>query len=181
MTILETRLVTEEEFLGLPETVEKIELVDGEVVVAPSPSFWHQEVLARVVFALREWAGNYRGPVTIGQAPLDVRFGDGRILQPDAFVLFAPVEIDHQGPLSQVPEICIEVLSKNRSYDRLAKRLIYAEAGVQEYWIVDPVGKVEQWLDGLTRARTVDVHLTSTRLPGFTLDLEKLFESPGEG
>src|SRR5687767_12298865 len=77
------RLVTEKEFLSLPETTDKIELVDGEVIVSPSPSYWHQEILGRLVLALRSWAGRQRKQITVGQAPLDVRFGRNRILQPD--------------------------------------------------------------------------------------------------
>src|SRR5690242_7636683 len=53
--------VTEAEFLGLPESVERIELIDGEVIVSPSPQFWHQEVLGRLVFALRQWAEGRSG------------------------------------------------------------------------------------------------------------------------
>jgi Uma2 family endonuclease len=80
--------VSEAEFLSLPETLDKVELIDGEIIVSPSPTFWHQELLRRIVYALGSWAGGQPGPVTVGQAPLDIRFGSGRILQPDAFVLF---------------------------------------------------------------------------------------------
>ena len=90
-------LVTEPEFLALPETNDKIELVDGEVIVSPSPSYWHQELLARVVTALRTWAARQPMPVTVGQAPLDVRFAPNRILQPDAFVIFGPLDAMHEG------------------------------------------------------------------------------------
>jgi Uma2 family endonuclease len=174
----QVKLVTEDEFLELPESVERIELIDGEVVVSPSPSFWHQEILGRLVFALRNWARQQARPVTVGQAPLDVRFGTGRILQPDAFVLLSSLSPSQTGPLDRVPEICIEVLSGNRSYDRLAKRLIYAEAGVHEYWIVDPNGSVERWVEGLTRPVVVAHRLTSELLPGLAIELGELFERP---
>lgn len=58
-------LVSEQEFLSLPETTDKVELLDGEVVVSPTPSYWHQEILQRLVFALRQWAAG-RAAVTIG-------------------------------------------------------------------------------------------------------------------
>lgn len=175
MTVSEARLVTEEEFLELPETLERIELVDGEVIVSPSPSFWHQEVLARLVFELRQWAACQSTPITVGQAPLDIHFGANRILQPDAFVIFAKLEPEQATPLAVVPDLCIEVLSRNRSYDRLAKRILYAEAGVKEYWIVDLLGSVEQWTEALTQREQLQSHLTSTLLPGFALDLDRLF------
>lgn len=46
-------LVSERDFLALPESMRPAELVDGEVVTAPSSSFWHQELLSRLVMALR--------------------------------------------------------------------------------------------------------------------------------
>lgn len=170
------RLVSEADFLRLPESNAKIELVDGEVVVAPSPSYWHQEVLARIVTALRAWARNRKSPVTVGQAPLDVRFGPGRILQPDAFVLFEPVSRRHEGPIDSVPALCIEVLSADRLHDRVTKRAIYAAAGVREYWLVEPAGLVERWSGpALARVEEVRGRLTSKLLPGFSVDLRRVF------
>jgi Uma2 family endonuclease len=169
-------LVSEREFLRLPESTGKIELVDGEMVAAPSPGYWHQEILVRLVAALRAWARKQQRAVTVGQAPLDVRFAPGRILQPDAFVLFARVPRRHEGPIDRIPELCVEVLSRDRVHDRVTKRLLYAAAGVSEYWVVEPAGLVERW-SGPDLARGVEVRrrLTTRLLPGFTLDLRRLF------
>ena len=173
-------LITEDEFLRLPESTSKIELVDGEVIVAPSPSYWHQEVLARIVVALRSWASKRKGPVTVGQAPLDIRFAPGRILQPDAFVLLGRIPRNHQGPIDRVPELCIAVLSSDRLHDRVTKRLLYAAAGVEEYWVVEPAGAVERWSGpGLGRAEELRQRLTTPLLPGFVLDLRRVFAVKG--
>jgi Uma2 family endonuclease len=111
-------LVSEAEFLRLPESVDRIELIDGEVIVSPSPSYWHQEILGRILVALRGWAAGQPGPVVIGQSPLDVRFAPGRILQPDAFVILGhAIARDHEGPIDRVPDLCVEVLSTDRAYD----------------------------------------------------------------
>lgn len=170
--------VTEAEFLGLPESVERIELIDGEVIVSPSPQFWHQEVLGRLVFALRQWAEGRSG-VTIAQAPLDVRFAPGRILQPDAMVFLAAIDREQPGPITRVPEICVEVLSLNRAYDRVTKRYVYGSAGVLEYWIVDPAGFVEvRTGPSLAHETAVADRLTSPLLPDFGLDVPKLFSGP---
>ena len=50
------KLMTEEEFLSLPESTDPLELLDGEVILSPSPSYRHQLVLRRVVRALEDWA-----------------------------------------------------------------------------------------------------------------------------
>lgn len=171
-------VMTEAEFLRLPEAMNKVELLDGEVVVAPSPSFWHQELLRRVVVVLSAWAESQDRAVTIGQAPLDIRFAAGRILQPDAFVLFGRIGRRHRGPLDRIPALCVEILSENRVHDRVTKRLLYAAAGVKELWIVDPAGTVERWTGkGLMANELVKRRLTTPVLPGLALDLRRLFSS----
>lgn len=169
-------LVSETEFNALPESNQRIELVDGEVIVAPSPGYRHQEVLTRIVMALRSWVEANRAAVSVVQAPLDIRFGPGRILQPDAMVFVQILPDDIETPLERVPELCIEVLSSNRAHDRVTKRYLYAEAGVQEYWIVDPAGVVERRTGpDLSELELHEVRMTSPLLPGFALDLGRVF------
>lgn len=178
MTTSAVALVSESEFLSLPESMRPTELVDGELVMAPSPSFWHQEVLSRLVVALRAWAATQDQPVTVVQAPMDVRFAPDRILQPDAMVFLEALERDVASPIQRIPDLCIEVLSSNRAYDRVTKRFLYAEAGVTEYWIVDPAGIVERRSGpGLARREEVAGRLTSELLPGFELDVGELLNS----
>ena len=169
-------LVSEAEFLALPESTERVELLDGEVIVAPGPSFWHQEILRRIVFSLGQWAVRQTHPVTVGQSPLDVRFGPDRILQPDAFVILDAVAADHAGPIARIPDLCVEVLSTGRLYDRVTKRFIYAQAGVREYWVVEPAGVVERFAGpDLTQVEEARARLTSPVLAGYELDLDALF------
>ena len=178
MTTSTVALVTESEFLSLPESTRPTELVDGELVEAPSPNFWHQEVLSRLVMALRAWAKSSPQPVTIVQAPMDVRFAPGQILQPDAMVFLTGLPRDVATPLERIPELCIEVLSSNRTYDRVTKRFLYAEAGVAEYWIVDPAGLIERRSGpGLAQREEIVGQLVSGLLPGFAIDVEVLLES----
>ncbi|MEL7305956.1 MAG: Uma2 family endonuclease [Myxococcota bacterium] len=166
-------IISEEEFLELPTTTDKVELVDGEIIESPSPSFGHQRMLLRLVRALDDWRAQSEQPATVVMAPMDVRFAPGRILQPDACLSFAPAPDDKTAILERVPELCVEVLSSRRSYDRLTKRLIYAEAGVRELWTVSTDGAAERWSGESLSERTLfeDV-LTSELLPGFAFDLK---------
>ena len=178
MALPRTSLVTEAEFLSLPESLDKIELIDGEVILSPSPTAAHQLAVQTILVGLVEWARRQPGPVTVGQAPWDVRFGDGRILQPDLFVVLDRVSREQAGPLDRVPELCVEVLSGNRAHDRLTKRFIYGQSGVQEYWIIDTAGSVERWIgDGLSRREEIAGVLRTPLLPGFSLDVERLWSS----
>jgi Uma2 family endonuclease len=170
-------LVSEAEFLRLPESADRIELIDGEVIVSPSPSYWHQETLRRILVALSAWAGRQTSPVVIGQSPLDVRFAPGRILQPDAFVILDhAIARDHEGPIDRVPDLCIEVLSADRTYDRITKRFVYAAAGVSEYWVVEPAGLIERFSGkGLAVSEEIRGTISSLVLPGLVVDLDQVF------
>ncbi|MDF3069434.1 MAG: hypothetical protein K0R38_5035 [Polyangiaceae bacterium] len=169
-------LVTEAEFLSLPETMQRIELIDGEVYVPPSPTYWHQETQWRIITSLRQWAATQSHPITVCHSPLDVRFAPGRILQPDGFVLFSALPPTHIGPIDEIPALCIEVLSTSRAHDRVTKRAIYAEACVRELWTVEQEGFIERWSgDSLSHGETVHDVLRSPLLPGFELALPTLF------
>lgn len=164
--------VTEDEFLALPETMDRVELVDGEVLVSPSPTDRHQHLVVELTFALRAWCGAHP-PAQVRVAPLDIRFGPDRILQPDVFVALGGIQ-DPAMPLRLVPDIVVEVLSSHRTYDRITKRVLYAEAGVPEYWIVDPDERcVEVHTAGGSRVERAV--LTSPLLDGFSLELATLF------
>ncbi len=175
MSNLAPKLVTEEDFLSLPESTDRVELLDGEVFLAPSPSYAHQRLLRGFVRALEDWASLQTEPVTVGMAPLDVRFAPGRILQPDAFVLFGEVPDDQSGPIDRIPALCVEVLSSNRAFDRMTKRLVYAEAGVRELWTVEADAVVERWSgERLSESEILRETLVTPILAGFELDLSRL-------
>lgn len=108
---------------------------------------------------------------------LDVRFAPGRILQPDAMVFIAPLPLKTKTPIQRLPELAIEVLSSNRTYDRIAKRSIYGSAGVREYWLVDTLKSQLEICHGeaLMLTRLEAARLTTPLLPGFALDVPGLF------
>jgi Uma2 family endonuclease len=172
---LRTARVTEAEFLALPESNDKIELVDGEVIMSPSPSYLHQLLSKRLVDRLTNWARESHSPCVVLYAPLDIRLAPDRIVQPDIVVFAQPLPQEIQTPVDVLPLLCAEILSANRAYDRLTKRYLYAQAGIPEYWCVDPAGEVERFTGaGLSMAERCTEHLTTPLLPGFDLDVRAL-------
>lgn len=172
--------MTVEEYLALPETMTRMEYVEGEVIVCPAPTEAHQELALRLAEVLRVWARTRRPMPRVSMSPLDVRFGPRRILQPDLCVWLAGRTDRNPGPITQIPDLCIEVLSDDQQYDRVAKRLMYADARVRELWAVDPVGAVERWTgDRLGTWHAVEGTLESELLPGFSLALAELFADLG--
>lgn len=171
----ERDLVSEEEFLALPETMDRIELLDGEVIVSAAPSLLHQHVLGQLYMVFTAWERNHR-PATVGLAPIDVRIAPNRVVQPDLFLVLDGFSPRAASPLRLVPDLIVEVVSLKRSYDRITKRSVYADAGVAEYWIVDPfLEQIEQVQGLVTVAVVKEGTLESLVAPGLIASLSEIF------
>lgn len=132
---------TEADYFSLPDTNRFIELSEGELVMPPHPTDTHQRIVLRLVRVFDDFVTEQdRG--TIRFAPLPVRLWPGKIREPD--LLFVSKEYaDRIGEQAYgPPDLVVEVLAPGtwRS-DRLEKSAEYAQAGVREYWIVDPGGQ----------------------------------------
>ena len=114
----------------------RYELIDGSLVVTPSPVPLHQTVVTELLFSLRTTAPP---GMRVFVAPLDVRFGMDTVLQPDLLVAARGDLTDQELP--SAPLLAVEVLSPStRRIDELLKRDRFAAAGVPSYWLVDPAG-----------------------------------------
>jgi len=116
----------------------RYEVIDGDLFVTPSPSWRHQEAIAELHGMLRAYLRRER----VGHAffaPADVIFSPNRGVQPDIFVV--PLVGGHRpGAFADVGRLllAVEVLSPTTARaDRVAKRTLFREEGVTEYWVVD--------------------------------------------
>jgi Uma2 family endonuclease len=135
--------ITAEEFLGMypEETNQPIELINGEVIVSPTPRPVHQSIVVR----LSRFISNLVIPNDLGElqvAPSEVHFDEINTVQPDLF--FVSKDNDHckigdAGWWEGAPDLCIEIISPSSTrYDRADKFNLYQKHGVREYWIVEP-------------------------------------------
>ncbi len=171
------RLYTWDEIKDWPESNVRTELVDGELVVSPSPTSQHQDTVFDLAVALRNHvAVNGIGKVYLG--PLDVILSERVVYQPDIFVLLGDqVSIVESGKVEGPPDLAVEVISEhNRSHDTSVKFRHYEQYGVKEYWLVDHRDqhiRVYSLADGkyeLVGAFEPGSQLTSVVLPEFKLD-----------
>ena len=162
-----------------PLATPRYELVDGELLVTPSPNALHQEAVSRLWKALDEYLMRAR----VGRAymsPFDVELERGTVLQPDVFVV--PLR-ESRRLLTEMPArellVAAEVLSPSSSrHDRVTKRHSY-QAHVSEYWIVDLDARLfERWRQGEERPEiltaSVDWSPAGADEP-FRLDLPSYF------
>lgn len=129
---------TYEEYAALPADGRRYEVMDGVLLMAPSPSPAHQNVVKWLTFYLTQYV-DLTGQGKVFAAPLDVELAPNQIVQPDVFVLL-------QTSLAKItakrvigaPDLVVEVSSPATAvYDRLNKLTAYAHARVTEYWIVN--------------------------------------------
>ena len=130
---------SEPAFLALPEGFPRIELSDGRLEILPMPTDRHQAILTAILLLLVERARHGRGWAR--PAGLRLRLAPGRIREPDVAFLRKENE-RHKGEAQWTgADLVVEVVSgsaEDRVRDHVIKRAEYAEAGIAEYWIVDP-------------------------------------------
>ncbi len=144
----ETQKYTYEDYSKLPEGTT-YQLINGELVMSPSPTTYHQEIILNIVSLLNTYAGkNKLGKVLI--SPIDVYFNEYETFQPDIiFIVRERKDIIKEKKIEGAPDLVIEILSENNAYyDLKHKKNIYEKYGVKEYWIVDPMDKSVEVFEG---------------------------------
>jgi Uma2 family endonuclease len=163
---------------------ERCELLDGELVMMASPSRVHQEILAEIFSQIYNFLKGK--PCKVYPAPFGVRLfpeednSDDVYFEPDITVVCDPAKLDDRG-CNGAPDLVVEILSPSTiKNDLLYKLNKYREAGVREYWIVDPGEKtlsaniLEQDRYILTEYGA-DTEAESVVLSPFRLELKSVF------
>ena len=169
------------DYMNTPDDV-RYQLIDGELILAPSPTTRHQRVSVRLFVDLHQFV-RMKGLGEACIAPLDVVFPDREVYQPD--ILFVSNErrgIITEANIQGAPDLVVEILSPStQRHDRGHKQDVYAERGVREYWIVDPDSRTLEVLSAgangwtLTATFSAEDVLVSPLLPGLSIDLGQVF------
>lgn len=126
--------LTRADLEAMPDDGRRHELIDGTLVVTPSPSRRHQRCSLRLAVLLHEQCPHDLEVLT---SPFDVALTADTIMQPDLLVARRTDFADDD--LSGVPLLVVEILSPStRQVDLHLKRARYEAAGCPSYWIVDP-------------------------------------------
>lgn len=126
--------LTYDDLQNIPEDGHRYELLDGTLLVTPSPNHAHQRCVLGLAVLLRDAAPPDQEVII---APFDWLIGPRTSFEPD--VLVARRADVGERNLPHPPLLAVEVLSPStRRIDLVLKRDAYAAAGVPSYWIVDP-------------------------------------------
>ncbi|MDR1046416.1 MAG: Uma2 family endonuclease [Treponema sp.] len=172
------------------EGPERYEIINGEAFMMPSPTVEHQAIITEILVQL---ANFLRGkPCEVFTAPLDVRLfpeedhSDDTVVQPDILVVCDKSKLS-RGSVDGPPDLVVEILSPSNTQKLMFLKFeSYLNAGVREYWVLDPEQKKAQvhiLQDGRYISSTYkkDALIQASILPPFSLDLAALWgEVPDE-
>lgn len=146
MAVGDERRFVYADLVAMPEDGRRYEIVEGELIVSPSPRPRHQLIVGRLTRFLGEIAAEGLGEVF--PAPLDVVLDDRNVFEPDVlFVRSERLGIVSETNVQGPPDLVVEVLSESTRDDDLGRKLeAYNRFGVAEYWVVDPdIQRVRVW------------------------------------
>ena len=133
---------TIEDYYALPDE-RRVELINGVFYDMAAPSVAHQAISTYISYQFFDYILKNNGECRVFYAPLDVQLNKDNktMVQPDILVICSR-EKDHKKVIWGAPDLVIEILSDStRGKDLVLKLNKYCEAGVREYWTVDPRNK----------------------------------------
>lgn len=137
------QIITLEQYESLPEDT-CAEVFDGQIYYMSSPSQEHQTISMELSTILNTYIKKNQGSCRVFHAPFDVKLNDTplTIVQPDLMIVCDKDKLDGKR-CNGAPDFIIEIVSPNNPADDYIRKLYhYKNAGVREYWIVDPRRKI---------------------------------------
>lgn len=142
MPLPKQQFYTSEDYWSLPEGT-RAELIDGQFYNMSPPSWPHQKLVFQIAHCLQNYISANKGSCQICIAPFAVNLdaNDKNWVEPDLSVVCDPSKLTDRG-CSGAPDFIVEVVSpSSRKMDYAYKVSLYMDAGVREYWVVDPFRK----------------------------------------
>ena len=187
MTMISTMKMSAWQYLLMGEDPPgvRLELVNGEIAMSPSPVPNHSYVVLTLAWMLR----SYIEENDLGQlfTDADTIFGEHDVRRPDLlFYRQSRLHLVGEKAMEGPPDLCIEVVSEgSEEIDRVAKFKQYRKGKVAHYWIVDPQTRTMdgyKLVKGVYRVSGSGADTDTLRLPPFSkldIPLGKLWRPTG--
>jgi Uma2 family endonuclease len=175
---------TYEDLRHTPDDGQRYEVLEGDLIVSPSPKVKHQEIVLRVIRLLDQADRAECGRLLL--APMDVALSPRDVVEPDLlFIAKDRLGIVTEDNVQGAPDLVVEVISEgSRKRDAITKRDLYARYGVRFYWLVDPeeetvrVFELQDGAYGEPTTLRAGQQLTCPLFPGITAGVGRLFAAP---
>ena len=176
-----TTKLTYEDYLKTSDD-ERLELLDGVLTLPPAPNTAHQSVQTELGWRLARFVRE-RDLGHVFFAPTDVVLSNTDVVQPDLlFISRERAEFITPANIQGAPDLIVEIRSDSTAErDEILKRRLYAEHGVEEYWLVNPEAAAIAVLRlggqrySETALYTAGQTLASPKLHGLSIPLDHLF------
>jgi Uma2 family endonuclease len=174
---------SEDEYLWLTDHSNRlVEFTDGYIEVLPGPTQEHQVILSTLNDEFKGFVRPQGGIVIF--APLRVRIRARKFREPDLLLLLDRNDPRGENRYWHGADLALEVVSPDKpERDLIEKRFDYAEAGIPEYWIVNPLNQTitvltrrgEGYVEHGVFAR--GMRATSVLLPCFAISVDAVFDA----
>jgi Uma2 family endonuclease len=181
------RLLTVADLAALPEELPSghaiYELDNGRLIIMPPPGDLHGAVevkLSSPLFTQGEERG--LGKVRCGEVGIVLWRNPDRVVGADAVFIAnssLPLRISPEGYLETIPDLVVEVMSKNDSWEAVRKKVEdYLKAGVRVVWVANPKTRtVTEFRRGQETVYTEkDILTVEDIIPGFHLPVARVFQ-----
>ena len=124
----------------VPQGDTRAELIDGELFIMNAPDIVHKDITSYIHMEIYSYVKMNKCKCKVYESPIDVQLdqSDKTMVEPDLVVICDTDKI-RQNHIAGAPDFILEVLSEStRRKDMLLKSYKYLEAGVREYWMIDP-------------------------------------------
>jgi Uma2 family endonuclease len=180
----QTKLLTYDDYRTLPNDGKQYEIIEGELLMSPPPTYLHQ-VISRNLFKVLDQYVSKNKLGEILYAPFDVVLSMRNVVQPDLMYISSErLDIIAENNVVEAPDLVVEILSEaTAGIDRIRKKMLYEKYAANEYWIVDPTKRaIEQFIlreQALELNGTFDASQSflSSAIRGFTMPAGKMFPS----
>ena len=171
MPLPKERVYTSKDYWNLPEG-HRAELINGQFYDMAPPSRIHQKLVSELTQTIGSHIKSKGGGCEVYPAPFAVNLDaeDKNWVEPDISVICDKNKLTDSGCLG-APDLIIEVVSpSSRKMDYVLKNALYDQAGVKEYWIVDPLKKVSTVYRYLEDNSFMAFYPFDTPIPGGIFD-----------
>jgi Uma2 family endonuclease len=187
----ETKILSIEDYLALPEMMRRYEILEGKLIMSPAPTLYHQWITKKLLFALDHHVQIHRlgivlcAPVDIliHQLPLQTRQPDVLYLSAERSGLTDGDSLIGMQLLEVAPDLVVEILSSSDTRRKVKEKLDdYQTIGVHECWLVSPEAQTVEVLKLTTEnVERIGIfgtgqEISSAALPGLTLPVDDIFK-----